>query len=115
MQSIKSYTDIEQSRKLTGILPIESADMYYGYGKEKPEFLPISDADIKCLSLPCWSLSALLSVLPKPKVYYSTDRINRWYCECWDIGGNFINSTKASNPIDACVDMIEKLHRLNLL
>lgn len=29
MATIKAYTDIEQSRKLAEILPIESADMYY--------------------------------------------------------------------------------------
>ena len=29
MATIKSYTDIEQSRKLAKILPIESADMRY--------------------------------------------------------------------------------------
>ena len=29
MTTIKSYTDISQSKKLVEILPIESADMYY--------------------------------------------------------------------------------------
>ena len=29
MATIKSYTDIEQSRKLAKILPLESADMYW--------------------------------------------------------------------------------------
>ena len=29
MATIKSYTDIEQSRKLAEILPIESSDMYW--------------------------------------------------------------------------------------
>ena len=28
---MKSYTDIEQSKKLAEILPLESADMYYQY------------------------------------------------------------------------------------
>lgn len=30
MATIKSYTDIEQSKKLAEILPTESADMCYG-------------------------------------------------------------------------------------
>jgi hypothetical protein len=34
---MKSYTDIEQSKKLAEFLPIESADMYYKY------ILPKSD------------------------------------------------------------------------
>lgn len=29
MATIKSYTDLEQSKKLAEILPIESADMHY--------------------------------------------------------------------------------------
>ena len=29
MTAIKSYTDIEQSRKLAEILPLESADYHY--------------------------------------------------------------------------------------
>ena len=31
MATIRSYTTVEQSRKLAEILPIESADMRYGY------------------------------------------------------------------------------------
>ena len=31
MATIKSFTSLEQSRKLAEILPIESADMYYQY------------------------------------------------------------------------------------
>lgn len=29
MATIKSYTDLEQSKKLAEILPLESADMHY--------------------------------------------------------------------------------------
>ena len=72
MATIKSYTDIPQSKKLAEILPIKSADMYYSYYhnpisgasyyEENPVFhIPIN----KNKSLPCWSLAALLSVLPK--------------------------------------------------
>ena len=69
---MKSYTDIEQSKKLAEILPIESADMHYerAYfeGKQSDWFIalgrPIKSDDI----IPCWSLAALLNVLPK--IYY---------------------------------------------
>ena len=44
---MKTYTDIEQSKKLAEILPPESADMWYqhtGYsivdGTEKPKYFP---------------------------------------------------------------------------
>ena len=64
----KIATDLEQSKKLAEILPIESADMMWTYDftvndinglniisdKLKPE-----DNDV-----PAWSLSALLSILP---------------------------------------------------
>ena len=58
---MKSYTDIEQSRRLSEILPIESADMWYqhiGYehiaDSEVPTYIPMvirdceSDVDIPC-------------------------------------------------------------------
>lgn len=35
MSTIKSYTDIEQSKKLAMILPIESADMCWQYQKDR--------------------------------------------------------------------------------
>lgn len=114
---MKSYTDILQSRRLVEILPIESADMCYPkdafeyrYAKE-----PVCHYNGIGLALPCWSLVGLLNVLPKPKVFYSTDKANRWYCGCWDSDGNFITFTKAGNPIDACYEMVIRLHKLNLL
>ena len=31
MKTLKAYTDLEQSKKLAKILPLESADMHYQY------------------------------------------------------------------------------------
>lgn len=81
---IRGYTTIEQSRKLAEILPLESADMRYGYTApydysdrmydggydEIPypkDFLiknPNYSADEYDAELPCWSLAALLEQLP---------------------------------------------------
>ena len=132
MEAIKSYTNLEQSKKLAEILPLDSADMWYQYtgisikdGSKKPIYFPMvirdceSDEDI-----PCWSLTALLSVLPK--IYYpvkdhETNLIlgkpkDKWCVLYWDTTGmQHGEQTLADNPIDACVDMIEKLHELNLL
>ena len=138
MATIKSYTDLEQSKKLAEILPIESADMWYQHtgisikdGSEKPIYFPMvirdceSDEDI-----PCWSLAALLGVLPNNEHITTTlsrggwkiepvEYIDKWFCEYEDeVGEN--NPCKgftvsADNPVDACVAMIEKLHELNLL
>ena len=62
---MKSFTDIEQSKKLVEILPIESADMLYSpLGNDYPW---VWHEEVKLLeknATPCWSLTALLDVLP---------------------------------------------------
>ncbi len=66
---------------------------------------------IGCHCLSCWSLAALLSVLPK---------INGLK-PILDLEENSIQYTGidlyvvADNPVDACVAMIEKLHELKML
>ena len=65
MAAIKSYTDLEQSRKLAEILPLESADMFYVAGKGEPIFIgnkmvACGEDDYDCLGGPdvlCWSHS----------------------------------------------------------
>lgn len=123
---MKSYTDIEQSKKLTKILPIESADMCYP--------LPCKDDDKPLLeqggfgSTPCWSLAALLSVLP----YYLFVNNQRYVFnmqkglnkngETYMFRYNIFNTDIClystcyyNNSIDACCEMIIKLRDLNLL
>ena len=112
---MKSYTDIEQSKKLEEILPLESADMHYwrkgqilgvGHSKEMQEGFKSKGIDYS----PCWSFAALLSVLPEK------------YTELIKEGGMYRIIIKDSymtslfyNPVDACVAMIEKLHELKML
>ena len=117
MATIKSYTSLEQSRKLAEILPLESADMYYfdDNGGE-PSFKVrngityyYDSEDCLC----CWSLAALLSVLPYGYSSILTKSFNgKDYC-CKIDGKPF--ETEAENPVDACVAMIERLNELNLL
>jgi hypothetical protein len=63
---MKSYTDLEQSKKLAEILPLESADNYYSWHDERYYVVnkdcpyPYSLKE----KIPCWSLAALLQVLP---------------------------------------------------
>jgi hypothetical protein len=85
MATIKSYTDIEQSKKLAKILPLESADMVLLH--EEPYETSDSKFDglhqVLCVPFdkydkswrqkyknisyfPCWSLASLLSAL---KIY----------------------------------------------
>ena len=105
---MKGYTDLEQSKKLSEILPHESADMYYGYKKDKPEFLPYSDIEVVGLCFPCWSLAALLDVLPSATLDTSDDHYCRFRCQqrCTEW---------YDNPIDACYKLIIKLNEQKLL
>jgi len=116
----KAFASLEQSKKLAEILPLESADMYWKNG--------VSDKYIQCFTpfvtddyrsnvdydydIPCWSLAALLGVLPqiqggKPVISLDDNYIT--YPHVSDL------HTKADNLVDACYEMILKLHELNLL
>jgi hypothetical protein len=108
---MKAYTDIEQSQKLAEILPLESADMFYtlidqGLYLEVKQGIEPSKDDI-----PCWSLAALLEVLPK--IYLLKPILDLEENSILYSGTNF--DVKADNIIDACVEMIVKLHELKVL
>lgn len=123
---MKSYTDLEQSKKLAEFLPLESADYHYIAQGEKSYHYSYSlsndaieqyNGDIKYI--PCWSLSALLDVLPDEvgdNHYLTLDKEGKEYCCCYeDCNGNSSLHVFASNPIDACVEMILKLKEKNLI
>jgi len=118
MATIKSYTDINQSKKLTEILPLESADMYWRSLKLNGHISWTSH--IKRLEpplydfehyAPCWSLAALLDVLHDYTLQTNTDGTVFVVCE----SQKPMISDAYDNPIDACVAMIEKLHELRIL
>ena len=131
MATIKSFTSLEQSRKLAEILPIESADCFWDYddlqkyhrinwfedGYNKDSQLRLNKNNV-C----AWSLSALLGVLPrfiefKGNKYYL--RFMKEYVEYANdevsITGRCLHTTGNNNLVDACYEMILKLHELNLL
>ena len=62
---MKAYTDIEQSKKLAEILPLESADMHYVLiDTDKNKYSAGLGKYIGILPhYPCWSLAALLDIL----------------------------------------------------
>lgn len=114
---MKGYTDIEQSKKLAKILPIESADMYYWCGED----LRIGghramDMDY---DVPCWSLAALLKYLSeiKPQVYTQVlfPSEGKWILQFAEYGNGNVCEVSCDNPVDACVEMITKLHELKIL
>ena len=77
MATIKSFTDLEQSKKLAEILPIESADMWWS----RCTIIDFDDGALKVSyavepcnisqfrntkeDIPCWSLVALFNVMPQ--------------------------------------------------
>lgn len=113
MITIKSYTDIEQSKKLVKILPFESADMgfYYSSNLQTARNQMWVGTKAKNADIPCWSLTALLNIIPEVSLNAFKDKI-------WNVmvkrNGKIIYEDK-NNPVDACVELIIKLKKENLL
>ena len=142
---MKGYTSLEQSKKLAEILPIESADMYYFTIIRDYPYIKIitkimdgsfsSDYDT-----PCWSLAALMHLLPSEfterdeysettykidiRKYALTDDVDvyqiaygnyRWHEDGSHSWSDMINSGEREELIDACYEMILKLHEQKLL
>lgn len=129
---MKAYTDIEQSKKLAEFLSHKTADNTYervviaGCNLDIPEEQQYVHRNIPFtffsgVGIPCWSLAALLSILPSDIIrnektmfltlekagaynlyYKSNDRLD----ELWETD---------FEPIDACYKMILDLHELKLL
>ena len=148
---MKSFTDIEQAKKLAEFLPLESADMHYNnasikginyvdeYMAELMDYVSAKTVLSKYMInplfevIPCWSLAALLEILPIGFVQYKHYFLEvskmgdvskpyevRYYRfrEDWegaDYGRITHISYTADNPVDACVAMIEDLHERKLL
>jgi len=120
MATIKAYTDIEQSRKLAEMLPLESADMYYftiirnypySQGKIKTIAKIMDGSFSSDYDTPCWSLAALFGVLPNDtSLLYFDDAYQMVYDK-----KPYVISNKFDNPVDACYEVIIKLYELKML
>ena len=128
---MKSYTDLEQSKKLAKILPLESADMcYYEYTSHIDGTPKVGYKEGITDGIPCWSLAALLSVLP---IVYTNNKKEicgplhiditdsetpfvLWYVNPLHKGGiGELITKECDNLVDACYEMILKLHELKML
>ena len=137
---LKSYTDLEQSKKLAEILPLESADMcltfvnniwnpvwgktddIYKLQKDcyepdytKDEYVDFDEFEPKVV--PCWSLAALLNII---KIDYKLekslfDQSDYFTYAVYDSDEPKFRTYEYDNPIDACVEMIVKLKETDLL
>ena len=121
---MKAYTDIEQSKELAKFLSFASADMgwYYSRNPQAARTQMWAGTKAENADIPCFSLSALLRVIPKRIKDYNVLRIDIsekdfsiWYDEV----GNGVNTElpdiTMECPVDACVEMILKLKEMNLL
>lgn len=129
METIKSYTDLEQSKALAEFLPIESADMYWWSSGKRCYIEAMDDGDFNEEEghIRAWSLAALLGVLPVMVDYKGSlirlrmdkgnvgqDDYAIWYDDI-DNGLSTNIASEAKNFIDAVYEMILKLHEQNLL
>ena len=138
---MKAFTDIEQSKKLAEILPVESADAFYDMAEPEKRQVPIIGNpddyyDMEDWTISCWSLAALLEVLPNEistgenfankyqidiRKYDGGDGTT-WYQIAYgnDRGSSgewhdMINTGEKENIIDCCYQMIVRLKEKDLL
>ena len=120
---MKSYTDLEQSRKLGKILRHDSADQTWeriviaGANLGVPEEIQYrhnGDMPFQIYSgigVPCWSLAALVDIIPE--VSLNSFKDGSWNAAAQH-DGRIIYREK-DDPVDACVELIITLHELKLL
>ena len=125
MATIKSYTDIFQSKKLAEILSHESADMWWsrctitdfgGVLKVSYSVEPCNISQFRNTKedIPCWSLAALLNIIPYPTLVEK--RLSGWRCASNNRERKvYLVGEADNNPINVCYKMILRLHELNLL
>lgn len=111
---MKAYTDLEQSKKLAEILPLESADMRFCFSHTLSGRIighyPMIGREPSMGTVPCWSLAALLTILSFPNLF-ENDGWNLYTT----INEKLISINNADNPVDVCYEMILKLHEQKLL
>lgn len=133
----KICTDLEQSKKLAEILPLESADMCWTNhlfsdflsswrieSTPPQEYKYLLDGFIVkgYLIEPAWSLAALFKVIPKHIENVNVLRIDIdekdfsiWYDEVGCGVNTELPDITMKNPVDACYKLIVKLHELKML
>ena len=114
---MKSYCDLNQCKVLMEFLPLESADMFY-----TPANVVIDDVVKYCEpilhkpiwnpeeAIPCWSSSALLEIIHDTGRY----ELQMYEYGYYFVAKDFITESY-SNVVDACYEMILKLHERKLL
>ena len=140
---MKGYTSLTKKKKLAEILPIESADMWWNFysvttDDTTPQIIHLDTPwvgnfnwDNKPDNVPCWSLAALMNLLPSEftekgeysettykidiRKYALTDDVDiyqiaygnyRWFKDGSNIWVDMVNSGEREELIDAVFQMI---------
>ena len=129
---MKSYADLEQSKRLAEILPLDSADLFLALNGTQPVMSKyIDDGFVPAdnTAIPCWSLAALIGALPLGvdiihnitdghKMYYYVEIYTKEiYMKLKRMGKEEIclSTERHENLVDACVEMIFTLKEKDLL
>lgn len=110
---MKSYTDLDQSRKLAEFLSLESADMVWANDNDVivVPYDMVTRENVLHDFVPCWSLTALMDVLDRGALFKTP---KGWACQFY-IEYKAITSNYHSNPVDACYEIIIEFHKQKLL
>ena len=130
MTTSKAYTDLEQSKKLAKILPLESADM---------DYIPVINIEGEyCINvntwdndhvidegwIPCWSLASLLNYLREidffPKIEANEFSVTMNVCYYDKNEGKVLTpvheiKVEAESFVDTCYELILKLNEMKIL
>lgn len=102
---MKSYTDIEQSKKLIELgIDINTADIIYNLFDEA---CIRHDTPIDKYHTPAWSLTALLALLPLPTLEETpiTDTETKWQCTIYCDKVKYWSELH-DEPMDALIEVI---------
>ena len=120
---MKNYTDFVQCKKLAEILPLDSADMVFAYCDSFDEYTTFprvlessENFNIYERDIPVWSLAALLDIL-KDNIKVEKTLLDQSDIFTYSIIGDGYNykTHEHKELIDACYEMIVKLHEKNEL
>jgi hypothetical protein len=116
---MKAYTDLNQSKKLAKILPLESADMFWLITGNTPRVHVLTDSLSNYRNwenYPCWSLAALLDIL-KDNIKIEKTQLDQSNMFTYSIIGDGYDyrTYEHEELIDAAFDMIITLHEHKLI
>ena len=124
---MKSYTNLEQSKKLAEILPAESADMHWARDFDGSWFISLesysscpipkyAEKDKDEWILPSWSLAALLQVI-RIECRMEITPLDQSGVFTYSFVDDYYNirTFEEDNAVDAAVEMILKLKEKDLI